>query len=657
MIRVFIVLLLFVFGGNLRAQVGEMPAWVDPDRRQSDYPLSEFYWGYEEIFVDAYPDRTTRQVIEVARDRAKIALSEQIYTKVSSASQQTITELNYNIEQFFSEEITSESEANLSGMVMETYSDEDLVYAFGFIKKSDVKAHYKATYEQQVASIENELLLIEELTSMQNYDALVKIEETRIHLKDLEGVERILGSLGIVDSQTSALLRKLESMKSTYTSGQVEYLKQYGSSTLASGDPELALLLLREGQRLNPADKSFIDLINSARNEIRRIDSTSAYEDFDDLTKRADNALSLEKKSEALVLYKGALDLMPNNELAQLKVATVEHEIELDRQNEQSLAFQRYIDRGAEALLKNEFETAQINLENAERLKPGHPKAIGLRRDWERRSQEFYRIQQYHQLVIEGNDHYKSGRYETALNTFTKASDIFPDSLYARTMKWKLGKYLYRAELNEEKESSYHRVLFKLGGGIHAYTGAWTPDSVTSSEMIVNELGQVFFGFRFPIEEPLYNKRGREKSRAQVVGLTYSFGNMDERALALMYEQGNGEFLGTVMSTKFGTLNRFQELEITWLGDEWFVLGLGRGWQTVSFNDQNDDFSYQYNTLRAGVNLRFGNLSLEPSYTAHVTDSFRVSSGRINLVAVIEFRALRPVGRLEKDRLRQKFIK
>jgi hypothetical protein len=123
-----------------------------------------------------------------------------------------------------------------------------------------------------------------------------------------------------------------------------------------------------------------------------------------------------------------------------------------------------------------------------------------------------------------------------------------------------------------------------------------------------------------------------------------------------MFEQGNGGILETVISTKFGTINRFKKVKINWLGDEWFVLGLGRGLHTVSFNDQNDNFFYQYNRLRAGVNLRFGNLSLEPSYTAHVTDSVRVNSGRINLEAVIELGAFRPVGRIEKDRLRQKYL-
>ncbi|MFT4753764.1 MAG: hypothetical protein ACI9GM_000037 [Salibacteraceae bacterium] len=132
----------FILFGSIA--FGQAPNWTKPEFRQSNYPQSQFLTGFIEVTEvnKKYVDEELQQLV----DAAKSNLVQSVRVQVKSVSTSDVSDYNGEIEDYFNQKTTSNSELQLIGLQTESYYDKKSKkgFAFAFVNKSKMIEYYRS---------------------------------------------------------------------------------------------------------------------------------------------------------------------------------------------------------------------------------------------------------------------------------------------------------------------------------------------------------------------------------------------------------------------------------------------------------------------------------------------------------------------------------
>lgn len=159
-IRLFLfVATVFLWNNNIFSQ--KEPLWTKSAWRETNYPNNEFFIGYQ------MGNKRSNETLDVAKNRiskeAQALLSESVSVNIQSAkSTKTSSVSKGDYEQInskFESAIQTFSNIEIIGIKNEIFYDEksEIIYAFAYVKKSELKSYYKNNLNltiNQIASFE-----------------------------------------------------------------------------------------------------------------------------------------------------------------------------------------------------------------------------------------------------------------------------------------------------------------------------------------------------------------------------------------------------------------------------------------------------------------------------------------------------------------------
>ncbi len=139
------------------------PNWVNPLRRESEYPASIYYIG----FVSQSYQRGEKpdQFIDKLKGSARAALSESIFVSITSLSTAEMSALNGESEDRYQKSTVTSSSLEAIGMQAETYTDarKRIIYAFAYVRKKSLISHYYRLLSSELDRIESALVRNEKI--------------------------------------------------------------------------------------------------------------------------------------------------------------------------------------------------------------------------------------------------------------------------------------------------------------------------------------------------------------------------------------------------------------------------------------------------------------------------------------------------------------
>ncbi|MGB0391691.1 MAG: Ig-like domain-containing protein [Salibacteraceae bacterium] len=148
-------LILFIFCLSTFLGFSQKPEWVNKDFRQSNYPQSQFLVGFIEIsdVNKKYIDEEMQQI----EDAAKANLVQSVRVQVKSISTSNVSDYNGEIEDYFNQKTTSNSELQLVGLQIDRYYDKKTKkgYGFAYVNKAKMVEYYRSEIGKNIIDISN----------------------------------------------------------------------------------------------------------------------------------------------------------------------------------------------------------------------------------------------------------------------------------------------------------------------------------------------------------------------------------------------------------------------------------------------------------------------------------------------------------------------
>ena len=148
-------LILFTFFLYGCAAFGQIPNWTNKDYRQTNYPTSQYLVGYIEI--NEVNKKHIDEEMQQLTDAAKSNLVQSVRVQVKSVSTSNVSDYNGEIEDYFNQKTTSNSELQLIGLQIESYYDKKTKrgFAFAYVNKSKMAEYYRSQIGANLIDISN----------------------------------------------------------------------------------------------------------------------------------------------------------------------------------------------------------------------------------------------------------------------------------------------------------------------------------------------------------------------------------------------------------------------------------------------------------------------------------------------------------------------
>lgn len=148
----FTLFTLILCGSQLFAQT---PNWVNADYRSSNYPTNSYLVGYSEVF-DVSKKQADDEISQLI-DLSKSVLIQSVRVKVQSVSTSNVSDFNGEIDDYFNQKTTSQSNLQLIGLQTESYYDkkEQKAYAFSYVNKMKMVEYYRSEISKNISDISN----------------------------------------------------------------------------------------------------------------------------------------------------------------------------------------------------------------------------------------------------------------------------------------------------------------------------------------------------------------------------------------------------------------------------------------------------------------------------------------------------------------------
>lgn len=227
--------------------LAQEPDWFDSKKRQAFYPTSTYFSGFamDEISPNADVEKAMEHIKSAARVEAVSTI--QIYVdnvkqdNTRSESYQTMSKYVEEIYQQFTSNTTLTIRMDVPGLKVNGYKKGNIVAAFAYVKKSDLKRQLEKQITMGLTRIETQLDNIEELMNNgQKMEARSRIEPIVNDFLPIEKNQEILLAVdanadaeSLQLNETKALQQRYAKMKASLKNGV--YVALHCNSNLFDG--------------------------------------------------------------------------------------------------------------------------------------------------------------------------------------------------------------------------------------------------------------------------------------------------------------------------------------------------------------------------------------------------------------------------------------
>ncbi len=346
-------------------------------------------------------------------------------------------------------------------IVQEKAYQDELAIADGLFSSDD--------FEKALVSYNKAL----ELKPNEEYikNKIVEIED-RIKQIQLDEEERIAKEKSYQDNLTSA--------DDLYSSG--EYRK--------------ALALYKIAQELNPEEKSVVSKIKEAEAKIKKIEQEdkeriAKEKSYLDKLTSADNFYSSGKYEKAIVSYREAQELKPDeeyvfNKIEEVEARIVQKQLEEEKRVARDKAFQNELATADNHYSSGDYDQALASYKNAQEINPDEESVVSKISETEARIEQIQKEEEeriakeksYRDNLSSADIFYSSGEFENALALYKVAEELKPGEKSVASKIKKTEEKIEAERLKEEKRIAQqvkdnkridekYKILIKEGDKLH----------------------------------------------------------------------------------------------------------------------------------------------------------------------------------------------
>ena len=200
------------------------PDWFDAKNRVAFYPTSTYFSGFamNELSPDADVEKTMEHVKTAARVEAVSTI--QVYVdnvkqdNTRSESYQTMSKYVEEIYQKFSSSTTLTTKMDIPGLKVDGYKKGNIVAAFAYVKKSDLKRQLEKQITMGLTRIETQLDNIDELmNNSQKMEARKRLEPIINDFFPIEKNQELLLAVDANADAESLQLNEAKALQQRYT--------------------------------------------------------------------------------------------------------------------------------------------------------------------------------------------------------------------------------------------------------------------------------------------------------------------------------------------------------------------------------------------------------------------------------------------------------
>src|SRR5665647_681126 len=279
-------------------------------------------------------------------------------------------------------------------------------------------------------------------------------------------------ALGIIPNESIALARIAEAEKQLAMAGDRSKNDAEFNRLIAAGDANVnqskysdAISSFRQALEIRPDDSIALARIAEAEKQLALAgDKAKKDAEFSRLIAAGDVNVSQSKFAEAIISFKSALDIKPNDSVAMARLAEAEKQLALAGDKAKKDAeFSRLIAAGDANVGQSKYTEAITNFKSALDIKPNDSvalarlseaeKQLALAGDKAKKDAEFSR------LIAAGDANVGQSKFAEAIISFKSALDIKPNDSVAMARLADAEKQLALAGDKAKKDAEFNRLI------------------------------------------------------------------------------------------------------------------------------------------------------------------------------------------------------
>lgn len=324
--------------------------------------------------------------------------------------------------------------------------------------KAESTAQVQANY-QKIINKANDL------KSQKDWENAIKYYERALTMKPDDSVPK----------NAIADIRKIQQEELNKNAAQADIEKRYndamalGSQKLTNNSLSDALAAFVNAQNIKPGDVPAQNKINEVNKLIQaKMSSEQENAKYQKLIQEGDKLALAFKYENAILSYQLALDIKPNDAVAQQKIAEAKVQIDKRKNADKNLVYNEWIGKANQAFVAENYEAALNLYQEALKLMPDDKLAqdrineirqildnIEAQKNRSKESEVAYKA-----FITEGDSKFVKEEWKDAQKLYQQALEIKPNDSYAKA-QLQATIYKQEQETNEMLEGQYAKILAK----------------------------------------------------------------------------------------------------------------------------------------------------------------------------------------------------
>ena len=287
-----------------------------------------------------------------------------------------------------------------------------------------------------------------------------------------EAIINFKSALDIKPNDTIALARIAEAEKQLALAGDKVKKDAEFNRLIAAGDANVssfkyreAIINFKSALDIKPNDSVALARIAEAEKQLALAgDKAKKDAEFNRLIAAGDANVSQFKYPEAIINFKSALDIKPNDSVALARIAEAEKQIALlGDKAKKDAEYKRLIVAGDANVSQSKFGEAIINFKSALDVKPNDTIALARITEAEKQlalaGDKVKKDAEFNRLIVSGDANVSQSKYSDAIINFKSALDIKPNDSVALARLAEAEKQLALAGDKAKKDAEFSRLI------------------------------------------------------------------------------------------------------------------------------------------------------------------------------------------------------
>src|SRR5665647_820841 len=305
------------------------------------------------------------------------------------------------------------------------------------------------------------------------YDRFIALGDANVNsLKYNDAIQFYKGALKVKPNDPVAVSKIANAEKQLALANEKAKKDAEFNRLIAAGDANInqskysdAISSFKQALEIRPGDSIALARIADAEKQLAMAGDRSKNDaEFNRLIAAGDANVGQSKYAEAIIIFKSALDIKPNDSIALARIAEAEKQLALAGDKAKKDAeFSRLIAAGDVNVSQSKFAEAIISFKSALDIKPNDSialariaeaeKQLALAGDKAKKDAEFIR------LIAAGDANVGQSKYAEAITNFKSALDIKPNDSVALTRLAEAEKQLSLAGDKAKKDVEFNRLI------------------------------------------------------------------------------------------------------------------------------------------------------------------------------------------------------